>query len=242
MHITMFVQPLLLLTIMNSWVAQNAQGLMCSDMTLQEAEQQHGAEITGLNTSCNVAQLVSSGLLALKQPQTPSSRDRGGSGGNTVAAVFRLLGLEPSRLRAVTLNSLLFIAQLISNFFIQQGAPKNTGKQGKKHQDSLLPWILQNPTVQKFVPSIKDQSLADRVMDAVNGHISQYANLTCSQLLICRLMPFIRGMQRSVIPLLSEADFYSMTGINIFFSSLPEEKEMEDITDKCDLQYPGCVY
>ena len=71
--------------------------------------------LLGLDTAQGVAQLVSKSFSSSAKQQ-PSSAS--GTAGGIMSGFFRLLGLDSAKLSAVTLNTLVFLAQLVikSNF------------------------------------------------------------------------------------------------------------------------------
>ena len=67
----------------------------------------------GLNTAQGVAHLVSSSLLTTL-PQWPREETDGGLQHGLFSGFFRLLGLDSTKLGAIALNVIIFIAQLVS--------------------------------------------------------------------------------------------------------------------------------
>lgn len=67
----------------------------------------------GLNTAQGVAHLVSSSLLTTR-PQWPREETDGGLQHGLFSGFFRLLGLDSTKLGAIALNVIIFIAQLVS--------------------------------------------------------------------------------------------------------------------------------
>lgn len=67
----------------------------------------------GLNTAQGVAHLVSSSLLTTR-PQWPREGTDVGLQHGLFSGFFRLLGLDSTKLGAIALNVIIFIAQLVS--------------------------------------------------------------------------------------------------------------------------------
>jgi hypothetical protein len=68
----------------------------------------------GLNTAQGVAHLVSSSLLKAQPQWLREGSDIGLQHGGLFSGFFRLLGLDSSKLGAIALNAIIFIAQLVS--------------------------------------------------------------------------------------------------------------------------------
>ncbi|XP_067011775.2 uncharacterized protein [Anabrus simplex] len=192
----------------------------------------------GLDTAAGVANLVSTSLLASK-PQWVRQDQQPASG--VFSAFFRLLGLDSTKLGAIALNAIIFIAQLIGNTLMEPKPEEETrSKDGK--MGNPLTWILDNPSqkIATLLEVAQDRTLPEKLARRLPGR-----HTGCVQLLVCKSAPFVWGMQRSLRALLqpdpaSQAEWSLLGPLQRMYAYIPSVSEVTSHGDQCEVNYPDC--
>ncbi|XP_021928943.1 uncharacterized protein LOC110834270 isoform X2 [Zootermopsis nevadensis] len=200
----------------------------------------------GLNTAQGVANLVSSSLLKARPQWLREGSDTSFEHG-LFSGFFRLLGLDSTKLGAIALNAIIFIAQLISNSLIQKSSQTASGRSSynEELEGSPVSWILDNPTVQlrDLLNRAQDQELADEVIRIIQERYTD-EETGCIQVLVCKSSPFVRGMQKAVRALLNNEEdtkgWSRLTPIQRMYSDLPTMQEVIENGDQCEDRFPVC--
>ncbi|XP_023720765.1 uncharacterized protein LOC111871714 [Cryptotermes secundus] len=199
----------------------------------------------GLNTAQGVAHLVSSSLLKARPQWLREGSDISLQHG-LFSGFFRLLGLDPTKLGAIALNAIIFIAQLISSSLVEQPLQKDSARSAysTEREDSPVRWLLDNPTVQlrDLLSRAQDRLLTDHVIRAIQERYTD-DETGCVQLLVCKSSPFVRGMQKAVRALLNNEDakgWSRLTPMQRMYSDLPSVDEVTEDGDQCEERFPAC--
>ncbi|KAK2582480.1 hypothetical protein KPH14_004784 [Odynerus spinipes] len=194
-----------------------------------------------LETVKEVANLVAKSL----NPKRKESQNRGDRAGdhtdrdfgtsNIVSAFFRLLGLDSQKVAAITVNSAIFLAQMISSLF-ELPAVKND-KFDQATDDVETPWdplqfILKNKNekMKKLIEEARNEALPDRLLDSLDGFDSG-----CIRLLLCKISIVIRAAQESL-----KNKKPNSNGIRSFTAWLPSREDFEGNSDECEDKYTDC--
>ncbi|XP_047366910.1 uncharacterized protein LOC124955876 isoform X3 [Vespa velutina] len=186
----------------------------------------------------DVANLVSQSL----NPEKEESSKRGDRGGddknqdfgptNVISAFFRLLGLDSQKIAAIAVNSVIFLAQMISSLF---GLPPVKDDKVDQSIKTESPWdplkfILENKNdkMTKLIEEARNEALPDRLMDTIDGFDS-----ACIRLLLCKASIVIRSAQESLKKKKSN-------GIRSFTAWLPSKEDFERNSDECEDKYTDC--
>lgn len=86
-----------------------------------------------------------------------------------------------------------------------------------------------------LIDHIHSKNLSDHVIEYVKEHSSD-EETDCVQLLICKLSPFIKGMQES---LKESGDEEEYSG-NILFKYMPSLADIIEVGDECEEKHPYC--
>ncbi|KAJ9600747.1 hypothetical protein L9F63_001102 [Diploptera punctata] len=204
-------------------------------------------KLLGLNTAQGVAHLVSSSLLRTRPMWLREGSDTTLQHG-IFSGFFRLLGLDSTKLGAIALNAIIFIAQLISNSLVPQIQNTSSGRSHHQQETKGTPvsWILDNPSAQmgNLLKRAQDEFLPDKVIRSIQDRYSDDES-GCIQLLVCKTSPFVWGMQKSVRALLrgnqeDRKGWNRLTPIQIMYNDLPSVKEITEYGDNCEDRFPTC--
>ncbi|XP_014209315.1 uncharacterized protein LOC106639985 [Copidosoma floridanum] len=192
-----------------------------------------------LETARDIADLVSK---SLRSGQTQKKRGDDANFGdnqynkpfeptNLVSTFFRLLGLDSKKVTAVAINSFIFFAQMISEFF--KITPKVEHARSLNKDDSFMEPIRlitesDNEKVQNLFQQAKDKNLPDRLALYANNLES-----SCVKLLLCKTSPIIWAAQKSL-------KNNSRSVKRDLTSWLPSIEEFEDYSDVCDDKHTDC--
>ncbi|XP_043288083.1 uncharacterized protein [Venturia canescens] len=151
---------------------------------------------------------------------------------NLLSGFFRLLGLDSPRIAAIAVNSVIFLAQMISSLF--EVKPKLVEESRARSDESLfdpLDFIVENKNekVQSLVEQAKDPRLPIHLIEKLDG-----PNSACVRLFICKSSPIILAAQNSLKNRTVERRF-DIT------SWLPRMEDFEDNADRCDEKHDDCA-
>ncbi|KAL2737892.1 jmjC domain-containing protein 4 isoform X2 [Vespula squamosa] len=150
---------------------------------------------------------------------------------NVISAFFRLLGLDSQKIAAIAVNSVIFLAQMISSLF---GLPSVKDNKVDRDIETESPWdplkfILENKNdkMTKLIEEARNEALPDRLMDTIDGFDS-----ACIRLLLCKASIVIRSAQESLKK--------KSNGIRSFTAWLPSKEDFERNSDECEDKYTDC--
>ncbi|XP_012226464.2 uncharacterized protein [Linepithema humile] len=187
-----------------------------------------------LETAKDIADLVSKSLghkerrgedgsNEAKQPFGPS---------NLVSAFLRLFGLDSPKVAAIAVNSVIFLAQMISSLFGLK-LPQNNNARNIADKDLAwdpLKFILDNKNekIQNLVDQAKDPNLPNQLIASMSSSDS-----ACIRLLLCKSSLVIRTVQNSL-------NNKSQNYIHGITAWLPSVEEFEANSDKCESKHTDC--
>ncbi|XP_062549866.1 uncharacterized protein LOC134214525 [Armigeres subalbatus] len=217
----------------------------------------------GIETISDVADLVArgfskQGVFLKPEKNTPLQKQTA----SMMVQIWKLIGLDGSKLGALVMNALVFVAHVIAT---NLGTVKKPGLD--QHTDSELPkddepsilqsespldWLLNNPPKQfrDMLNHIKDGNVTDFLeSDLANLEHTPVEDSGCIRLLICKIKPFIWKMQQVVQERLnanSEEEGYESQNeseniVDIIFRNVPKMREFQANGALCESQFKHCV-
>ncbi|GAB1860357.1 hypothetical protein CAJAP_01436 [Camponotus japonicus] len=157
-----------------------------------------------------------------KQPFGPS---------NLVSAFFHLIGLDSQKVAAIAVNSVIFLAQMISSLF----GLKSQENIAKNIDDKVLAWdplkfTLENKNekIQHLVEQAKNPNLPNQLITRMAGPDS-----ACIRLLVCKSSPVIKAAQNSL-------NNKSQNHLHRLIAWLPSKEEFETNSDECEGNHTDC--
>ncbi|KAL6264159.1 hypothetical protein P5V15_004238 [Pogonomyrmex californicus] len=189
-----------------------------------------------LETAKDIADLVSKSLgHKQKQKRGEDENDQikqsfGPS--NLVSAFFRLIGFDSQKVAAVAVNSVIFLAQMISTLFGLKSSQNNISR---NIDDKELTW---NPL--KFTLENKNEKIRNLVDQARNPNLPNQliarmtgSDTACIKLLLCKSSPVIRAAQNSL-------NNKSQNYVHRIIGWLPSKEEFETNSDECEDKHTDC--
>lgn len=103
----------------------------------------------------------------------------------------------------------------------------------KELNGSPIDWIMNNNKLLELIDYAKDESLPEHIIDNIKDH-SLDEETDCIQLLICKVKPFIWGMQKTIVDGIASKTKFGL------FNNLPTVQEMAEHGDSCEKKHPYC--
>ncbi|CAH1140172.1 unnamed protein product [Phyllotreta striolata] len=182
-------------------------------------------EFFSTDHASKVANLVSNALG--RKP----NRDKNEENSNIFSGFMRLFGFESRQITAIAINTIILIAKLIGsslNSPLKQKSPQI-------EEDKPFEWMLKSAGVSHIIPDTENMNLSEHVIDYITER-SLDEETGCIQLLICKIKPFIREMQRA----LKERGRSAAKGFNLLFEYFPNSSTIIDNGYKCEKKYYYC--
>ncbi|XP_072387341.1 uncharacterized protein [Diabrotica undecimpunctata] len=180
-----------------------------------------------MDHASKVANLVSN---ALGSKPSPPKHTEGTN--NIFSGFLRLFGFENKQISAIAVNAIILIAQLIGTSL----NPPSKIEPKQLKEDTPFDWMLNNSVIANLLSDTQDQKLPDKVIDYVTER-SLDEETGCVQLLLCKMKPFIKEMQRA----LRERGKRKLKGYGILFEYFPSAEAIADNGDRCDEKYYYCT-
>ncbi|XP_026674586.1 uncharacterized protein LOC108631313 [Ceratina calcarata] len=186
-----------------------------------------------LETAKDIANLVAKSL-GKKRPEKDghvNPEEKGNFGPpNIMSAFFRLFGLDSQKVTAIAVNSVIFLAQMISSLFDL----KTKGNPGRSLEDDTSSWDpakliteSKNEKIQRLISQAHDENLPRQLIEKVDG-----ADSACVRLLICKTSPVIRAAQNFLKNKTQK--------LRRITSWLPSRDEFEENSDECENMHTDC--
>ncbi|KAF6212287.1 hypothetical protein GE061_012809 [Apolygus lucorum] len=177
-----------------------------------------------------VANLVSSNFAPPTRRAPPAN--------DLVGVLMRLMGLDSSKLSAIAVNALIFMAQML-------GSSLSVKSWDEKERDEIPPpgtplgWIFDNSPVEArdLVHAAEDSTLPNQLIEIVRLGTTEATD--CIELLICYSAPVVWSMQRYLYKP-PDPTWASMTPLQRMFAYFPTFKEIIHNSEGCDIQFPAC--
>ncbi|XP_056636622.1 uncharacterized protein LOC130445128 [Diorhabda sublineata] len=173
-----------------------------------------------------VANLVSNALGGKSSQGNTSGKPH-----NVFSGFLRLFGFEPKHISAIAVNAIILIAQLISTSL--NLPTKVEPKQIEK--DAPFEWMLDNSIISNIFPVTQDEKLTENVIDYVKER-SLDEETGCLQLLLCKMKPFIKEMQRAI----KERGKNLVKGFDVLYNYFPSTDEIDENGELCEEKYYYC--
>uniref|UniRef100_T1IMM7 Uncharacterized protein n=1 Tax=Strigamia maritima TaxID=126957 RepID=T1IMM7_STRMM len=178
--------------------------------------------------------------------------------------LFRMFGIESSSVGVLAMNLLVFVAEkyfrIAGRFLPTDG---NDVVEGRGFKDTKL-FGLNLPSQEKIsaitnaladnqltekisaiTNALADNQLTEKVLN--NMALTNGNKTACQQKLICKLSPFVKGMQRylfnrNVNQHQDNEIHFSKPWTTRLYNALPSLLDYKSTSDNCDTRYPQCLY
>ncbi|KAK1123103.1 hypothetical protein K0M31_008736 [Melipona bicolor] len=191
-----------------------------------------------LETARNIADLVAKSLNGKQEErrgENDETREKGNFGpSNVVSAFFRLFGLDSQKVTAIAVNSVIFLAQMISSLFNLK-APKGNIARNLEDEADTSYWnpaklITESKSekIQDLIEQAYDENLPNRLIERIDGTDS-----ACTRLLVCKITPVITAAQS----FLKNEDRVKPRRLTAW---LPSRDEFEENSDGCENTHTDC--
>ncbi|XP_076171605.1 uncharacterized protein LOC143148809 [Ptiloglossa arizonensis] len=190
-----------------------------------------------LETAKDIADLVAMSLGRKKTDKQRGENDTKEKGSflpsDLVSAFFRLVGLDSQKATAIAVNSVIFLAQMISSLFGL--TPKENIARDSDDEDDAIFWNpaklitdSKNERIQRLIEQAHDENLPDQLIERVND-----VDSACVRLLVCKTSPVIKAAQ-NFLKNKTPVESRGMT------SWLPSRDEFEENSDHCENTHVDC--
>ncbi|XP_057328563.1 uncharacterized protein LOC130669594 [Microplitis mediator] len=188
-----------------------------------------------LETVKEVAELVSKSLKQQsdRKKGDESTQSDGGNqnfnSGNLASAFFRLLGLDSPKIAAITVNSAIFLAQVIASFF---EIKSSRDESDDEIEFDPFQYIVESrdDKIKNLLQQAQNPELPRQLIDQLDG-----MDLSCVKLLMCKISPFILKAQNSL-----KSDKKSSSRRSEFVSWLPTQEVFEENSEACEREHEDC--
>ncbi|XP_055528879.1 uncharacterized protein LOC129720946 [Wyeomyia smithii] len=219
-------------------------------------------KLFGIDTISDVADLVAKGF---SQPGFTSKPEASAptqqQAANMMGLMWKMLGMDGSKLGALVMNALIFVAHVIatnlgtfrkptSNQISKEDVPKPDDSTILQ-SESPLEWLQNNPSKQfrSMLGPIREGNITDYLeMDLQNLEHAVPEDVGCIKLLMCKLRPFIWKMQDVVRQQFAgnaenspEPADESKNILETISKSVPNMKEFQENAARCETNFKHCV-
>ncbi|XP_077292903.1 uncharacterized protein LOC143915956 [Arctopsyche grandis] len=204
---------------------------------------QMAGKLLGLDAASNVAQLITEAFKKNNENEKLKEDDDPKTTG-LITILLKMLSFDTTKISAVVINAIIFLAQMISvSLTSKKPALPEPAERLKKITDgSPIEWILENKSnrLKSLMETAEDNNLTDKVLEEVKNRSKDTA---CVQQLICRISPFVSGMQKALVDAKNsdnknqEPDTKRTSAL---FRYLPEMAEFKKRGEECKHQHQEC--
>ncbi|XP_030747132.1 uncharacterized protein LOC115875767 [Sitophilus oryzae] len=204
-----------------------------------------------IDKAARVADLVSqafgSGVKTDSVRQEEESED-GLKEPNILVRFLKVLGINSKKIGVITVNVIIFIAQLLSKTLLNKASvskstsPNQEELRNAKNGDPFS-WIMEKPEVRNIINEALNPKLPEEIIKYIKER-SMDEETGCVQMLICKVSPIIRGMQKA----LNFTENYLHKDQNatvqkfVFSEYFPKVDEMLKHSWECEDKYHFCFY
>nr|XP_019550132.2 uncharacterized protein LOC109420248 [Aedes albopictus] len=217
----------------------------------------------GIETITDVADLVAKGFskqgIFLKPQENTPLQQKAAS---MMVLIWKLIGLDGSKLGALIMNALIFVAHVIATnlgTLKKPGLDENNDLEYTKAEESSilqsespLDWLLNNPPKQfdGMLNTIQNTNITDYLeSDLANLENTPVVDSGCIRLLICKIKPFIWKMQQVVRDRLAAGreensephDDEQESIAELIFRNVPKLAEFQVNGAQCEAQFKHCI-
>ncbi|XP_024218369.1 uncharacterized protein [Halyomorpha halys] len=171
------------------------------------------------------ARLVSSGLSNVSR--APPSPD-------LLAKLLGLLGFDNSKLGAIAINAIIFIAQLIRTVLTETDT-----RESEPPSEDPTSWIFENSPMEarELVKQATERTLPEKLIEAVRD--SSPMSTDCVELLICKGAPLMWSMQRA-LSRPPGPNWTTLSPLDRMYAGFPPLEQVADQAAVCDVRFPAC--
>ncbi|XP_078049431.1 uncharacterized protein LOC144476402 [Augochlora pura] len=190
-----------------------------------------------LETAKDIADLVAKSLGKKQKERRGEDEDKNKAGfvpSDVMSAFFRMIGLDSQKVTAIVVNSVIFLAQMISSLF-ELKPPKENIARDANDEDEMSNWnpadmIMEskNEKIQRLIEQAYDEKLPNQLMERIDG-----VDSACVKLLLCKTSPVIKAAQ-NFLKNKVQVEPYRMT------AWLPSKDDFEENSDQCDHTHVDC--
>ncbi|XP_024082947.1 uncharacterized protein LOC106670156 [Cimex lectularius] len=177
-----------------------------------------------------VAKLVSSNF-----PVPPPRQ----AGSDFISNILRILGLDQSKLGAIALNALIFLAHVIGSTIKGKTPLKPSEEDDIGPQGNPLTWtFIDFPNeARELVRAAQEKSLPERLIKLLRDGAT--GETDCVQLLLCRSSPIIWAMQKSLYKP-PDPSWPRLMPLERMFAYFPTLEEILQHAATCNVRFPSC--
>ncbi|XP_058831617.1 uncharacterized protein LOC131690100 [Topomyia yanbarensis] len=218
-------------------------------------------KLFGIDTISDVADLVAKGFSSQSfstKPETGSPAQQ--QAANMMSLMWKMLGMDGSKLGALVMNAIIFVAHVIATNLgtfrkpefnqISKEDPPKPNDSSILQSESPLNWMLNNPSKQfrSMLDPIRERNITD-FLESDLADLEQTApeDTDCIKLLLCKINPFLWKMQEVVRNRLATTDGNSEPTekpeniAQIIHKSVPKLNEFEANGVRCEARFKQCV-
>ncbi|XP_055619413.1 uncharacterized protein LOC129764403 [Toxorhynchites rutilus septentrionalis] len=216
----------------------------------------------GIDTISDVADLVAKGFSRqgdfLKPEVNGTSQQPAES---LMLMLWKLIGLDGSKLGAMVMNVLIFVAHVIATNLggaakqpgldhVAKDGPPTAEESAILKSESPLDWLLNKPpaALNTVLQSVHDRNLTDYLESDLNDREQAPPEDTgCIRLLMCKIKPFIWKMQQVVTEQLGASRnsnrqaAESESIVDTVLRNVPTLDEFEANGARCEAQHKHCA-
>ncbi|KAL1505785.1 hypothetical protein ABEB36_005266 [Hypothenemus hampei] len=191
-----------------------------------------------LNRISEIANLINN---AFRSQQESANDPSDGKKNQILMGFLKLFGFDSAKISAITINGLIFLAQLVGTSLIHK---KEKGSEYQKSEsiDSENPfnWVLENSEIFKLISMITDRKLPEYTIEYVKDHSSTEEENGCVQQMICKISPFIWGMQRALTD--TKNSIKEKKLLFDLFEYIPNVENIKMQSELCQQKYRLCIF
>ncbi|GJQ64997.1 hypothetical protein Trydic_g7159 [Trypoxylus dichotomus] len=190
-------------------------------------------KLLGLDRVTSISQLVSESFGGNIKRNTAENEDEP----NIFSNFLRIFGFDVKKIGAIAVNAVIFVAQLISTSLGKVSPPPALSDERAREIKDGDPfqWLSNNTHLADVIHHIQNKNLSEYVINYIKEH-SLDEETDCVQLLICKLSPFIDGMQKS----LQQNGKSEDSGKKVLFKYMPSVEDVSEIGERCEENHPYC--
>ncbi|XP_011707005.1 PREDICTED: uncharacterized protein LOC105462172 [Wasmannia auropunctata] len=188
-----------------------------------------------LETAKDIADLVSKSLgHKQKQKRGEDGNDEKQPFGpsNFVSAFLRLIRFDSQKVAAIAVNSVVFLAQMISTLFGLKSSQSNIARNMDDEEFAWDPLKFtlenKNENIRNLVDQARNPNLPNQLIARVTG-----SDFACIRLLLCKSSPIIHAAQTSL-------NNKSQDYMHRIIGWLPSKEDFEISSDECEKIHTDC--
>ncbi|XP_054260451.1 uncharacterized protein LOC128985095 [Macrosteles quadrilineatus] len=202
--------------------------------------------LVGFDTSQGLGALVSSSWAPAATEKHDVHPDAAAAHPSIFHGFFRLLGFDSTRLNAIAVNAVVFIAKMIGSSLIRNwtsgAGGGNVGGRalGDEDVEESLSWVIDSvkDKARGILSRAQSEDLGDQLISALQDIPGE---TDCVQLLVCRASPLLNTMRRSLRALLDgESVPAGLSPLQKMLYYLPTRHQLTEAAVTCRRRLPSC--